>query len=223
QIWEQALMLAQPLQRGVREDERARLWRRPVRDVGLDPLDGRWLGRGLGQHFARTVDGAQGPVGPAAGDGAGMDTGAAAELVERAGRQLADARQELEAGPEPLVAELEVKRWVPRHDHLVRCRRRHAGQNWLRFVIFRFAAGFAAKPPHIAFGRPRVLRTYGAAASLGQAKTPLSSYTQQMCIIRVIDKLICGNYIDPQQQRRFEASACGRFRSAAKARRSARY
>src|SRR6185437_5044400 len=142
QIWEQALMLAQPLQRGVREDERARLWRRPVRDVGLDPLDGRWLGRGLGQHFARTVDGAQGPVGPAAGDGAGMDTGAAAELVERAGRQLADARQELEAGPEPLVAELEVKRWVPRHDHLVRCRRRrHAGQNWLRFVIFRFAAG----------------------------------------------------------------------------------
>src|SRR6185437_10017880 len=194
QIWEQALMLAQPLQRGVREDERARLWRRPVRDVGLDPLDGRWLGRGLGQHFARTVDGAQGPVGPAAGDGAGMDTGAAAELVERAGRQLADARQELEAGPEPLVAELEVKRWVPRHVHLVRCRRRrHAGQNWLRFAIFRFAV--AAKPPHIAFDRPRVLRTYGAAASLGQAETLCRSprCTNYVCIIHVIDKLICGN------------------------------
>ena len=41
-----------------------------------------------------------------------MDAGAATELVERPGRQLADAGQQIEPRPQALIAEFEIERRI---------------------------------------------------------------------------------------------------------------
>ena len=44
-----------------------------------------------------------------------MHAGAAAELDDRSRRQLADPGQEIEAGPQPFIGELEIYCRIPRH------------------------------------------------------------------------------------------------------------
>ncbi len=116
QAREQRRVILDPLQGRGRIDQCRRLRRLPALDIAAAPGHPRRPGRRrLGQHLRRFVEPDHLVLWPALGDRAGMDAGAAAEVPDRPGRQLAHLRQEIEARPQPLVREFQVLSRVPGH------------------------------------------------------------------------------------------------------------
>jgi hypothetical protein len=110
---QQALVVADPLQRRIREDEIVALGRRPARDVADDELDAGIIAPRCRQHVGRAVEPGDRRFRPAVAQKARAVAGTAAEIDDTPRRRAIGARQEIERGLCALIGEAQVLLGIP--------------------------------------------------------------------------------------------------------------
>ena len=113
QLRQQAFVVADPLQRRIREDEIVRLGGCPARDVADDELDAGMIALRRRQHIGRAVEPANRRFGPPIAQQARAVAGTAAEIDDTPRRREIDARQEIERRLCALVGEAQILFGIP--------------------------------------------------------------------------------------------------------------
>src|SRR5262245_52750210 len=116
---EQAIVVVEPMQRGIGVDEIRRSRGRPRREVRALPGDLRRGGAGLREHLLRVLHAGHARAGPAFLEQPGDVAGARAQVVDFAGIGEVDSVQQIDPRAQALTGELEVLRWVPGHERLL--------------------------------------------------------------------------------------------------------
>src|SRR5881296_1141250 len=108
-----AIVVAEPVERGIRVDDVGRAWRPPRRQISPLPGDRRSCDGGLGEHLRRLVDSRDARVRPARPEELRDVASPGAKIVDLYRIFDVDAVQQIDGRSQPVPGELEVLRRIP--------------------------------------------------------------------------------------------------------------
>jgi hypothetical protein len=109
----QALVIADPLQRGIGKHKVVGLGWRPGSDVGRDEIDAGMIAPRRVEHVGRGIEPGDRRLGPALAQQPGAVARAATEIDDPPRCREIEACEEVERRPRPLVGEAQVLRRIP--------------------------------------------------------------------------------------------------------------